>query len=420
MKVLIAEDDRIYRTLLQKQVKMWGFEPQCFDDGAPAWDSLCEDNSPARIVILDWQMTEMDGIELCQKLKQDKDRPYTYVIILTSRSSKEDMLQGLDSGADDFLSKPVDPALLESRLKIAKRIVEAVQPKESRKPVIPGYELLELLGEGAFASVWRARRESTTQDVALKLLSVDLVTKNVLHRFSREVRILQRVNHPNVARMFDSQIDPDCAYYAMELMERGTLTQYTQQEKLRGIEVIKIMCKVLDGLHHLHSHGIIHRDLKPGNIMMTDEKEPKIVDFGLGKSIMPSKVVDPQLTLEKMVLGTPLFMSPEQARGEHDIVDERSDVYAAAVVLYVLLLKRHPIDVGSMELHELLEDISIGEIVEPRQVHPQFNTDLEKIILKGLAKDREQRYRTAGEFSEDIVRWLAERRERAKKNRESV
>ena len=126
MKVLIADDDPMYRRLLQSQVEQWGFEAQCVDDGVPAWKLLQEDESPARIVILDWQMQQMDGIDLCQKIKQDDGRPYTFVTILTSRSSKQDVLHGLDCGADDFLSKPVEGPLLRSRLMVAKRIIEAV------------------------------------------------------------------------------------------------------------------------------------------------------------------------------------------------------------------------------------------------------------------------------------------------------
>ena len=413
MKVLIADDDPLYRNLLQRQVKQWGYEPQCVADGVPAWKLLCEDESPARLVILDWQMQAMDGIELCGKIKGDADRPFTFVFLLTSRKRKEDMLLGLESGADDFLSKPVDPVLLRSRLKVAQRIVKAVPEGDRRKPSIPNYGLGESLGKGAFATVWKAKSSKTGRIVALKVLPANLCSEKVSRRFAREIRLLSELDHPNVAKIYDSQIGDELAYYAMDLFTQGTLDEFVRKRSLGGIEIIKMFCSVLCGLEHLHSNGIIHRDMKPSNIMIDDNDQPRIVDFGLGKSMFNAVKVDPEITLDQAVMGTPLFMSPEQARGDRKAVDQRTDIYAAAVILYVLLLKRHPKNVDSADhedLEELLSSLYLSEVVEPRKINPRFNQRLQRIRMKGLAKDPSQRYQSARDFTADIRGWMADRK----------
>ena len=127
--------------------------------------------------------------------------------MLTSRDAEEDMVAGLDAGADDYLTKPVEPKVLRSRLAAAQRIVEAVPPKEWSLPRVPGYEVKRLLGKGAFATVWEAIQNETGRRVALKIIRVDLATEEVFNRFAREIRIAERLDHPHIARIYDSRID---------------------------------------------------------------------------------------------------------------------------------------------------------------------------------------------------------------------
>jgi DNA-binding response OmpR family regulator len=214
MKILIAEDNAIWRQMLKQNVSMWGFEPVTAEDGEQAWDVLQLADAP-RLAILDWQMPQMDGIDVCRRLKQTQSLPFTYVVMLTSRDAEEDIVEGLDAGADEYLTKPVEPKVLRSRLAAARRIVEAVPPKEWSLPRVPGYEVIRLLGKGAFATVWEATQNETNRLVALKIIRVDLATEEVFNRFAREIQVAKRLDHPHIAHVYDGQIDRHIGYYAM-------------------------------------------------------------------------------------------------------------------------------------------------------------------------------------------------------------
>ena len=160
MKVLIAEDNPIWRQMLKQNVSNWGYEPVVAEDGKEAWKILQLPDAP-RLAVLDWQMPHMDGIDVCRHVKSSQTLPFTYVVMLTSRDAEEDMVAGLDAGADDYLTKPVEPKILRSRLVAAQRIVEAVPPREWALPRVPGYEVKRLLGKGAFATVWEAMQNDS-------------------------------------------------------------------------------------------------------------------------------------------------------------------------------------------------------------------------------------------------------------------
>ena len=136
-------------------------------------------------------MPGMDGIDVCRKIKRDPDHPFTYVAMLTSRDAQEDMVAGLEAGADDYLTKPIDPHVLRSRIMAAERIVKLVPPKEWAVPRVDGYEVQEILGKGVFATVWRAVRQSTGETVALKIIRVDLATDEVFGRFARGIELME-------------------------------------------------------------------------------------------------------------------------------------------------------------------------------------------------------------------------------------
>lgn len=416
MKVLIADDNLMWRNLLARQLNDWGYEAVPAEDGTEAWDLLQEPDAP-RLVILDWQMPGMDGIEVCSRVKALEDRPFTYVIMLSSRDEQEDMVAGLDAGADEYLTKPVEPVILRSRLAAAKRIVAAVPPKDWTLPRVPGYQVKRLLGKGAFATVWAATQESTGMDVALKILRVDLATEEVFDRFTREIQLLQKMNHPNIARIFDSHIDSTLGFCAMELIEGLTFEKYVNEQKPKASRILRLCAQVADALEHAHSQGVLHRDLKPSNIMITKggsegslAEQPKLLDFGLGKAMFRG---DPDFdsghTLTGSVIGTPLFMAPEQARGENEDLDGRADIYALGVIVYVMVVRRHPHRIDEKDRWETIREIAEGRPRPPSQIRPGFDAELELIIMKALERDRERRYQTAGEFGAALRRFIQER-----------
>ena len=409
MKVLIAEDNAMYRTMLHRHVESWGYEAVVAEDGTQAYDVLKRDDSP-RLVILDWQMPGMDGIEVCRLVKRDPEHPFVYVVMLTSRDAQEDMVAGLDAGADDYLTKPIDPNVLRSRLMAAERIVKLVPPKEWSVPRIDGYEVKSMLGKGVFATVWEAIREATGETVALKIIRVDLATEEVFGRFAREIELMKKLDHPNVAAIYDSHIDKKLGYYATELIPGGTLDKYVQQHSPKPAVLLLLTAKVCDALDHAHRQGVVHRDLKPSNIMLTEDREPKIVDFGLARSMFTTSAADSALhSMEGSVIGTPLFMSPEQARGDSESIDGRADIYALGTILYVMLVRKHPHKVNHQDRWETIREIAEGKVRRPSEFRPGFDHEIELILLRSLAKNPADRYATAGDFGNEIKEFLKER-----------
>lgn len=409
MKVLIAEDNTMYRAVLCHNVTSWGHEPLVAEDGEQAWKILQREDSP-RLVILDWQMPKMDGIDVCRRVKRDPNHPFTYVVMLTSRDAQEDMVAGLDAGADDYLTKPIDPKLLRSRLAAAERIVKLVPPKEWAVPRIEGYDVKEMLGKGVFATVWEALHQQSGSSLALKIIRVDLATNDVFDRFAREIELMKKLDHPHIARIYDSHIDRKLGYYAAELVNGGTLDTYVKEKSPNPATLLFLISKVCDALDHAHRMGVVHRDLKPSNIMMTKEGEPKLVDFGLAYSMFaPSGEDSANQSMEGSVVGTPLFMSPEQARGDSSSLDGRADIYALGIVLYMMLVRKHPHKVNRRDRWDTIRQIAEGKARRPSEVRPGFNNQLERIMMTALAEKPEDRYATAGAFGEDIKKFLKDR-----------
>lgn len=406
MKVLVAEDDPLWQKILVKSVKGWGYEVATAETGDDALEILRRDDSP-RLAILDWHMPGMEGIDVCKRVKRDPNMPFTYVIMLSGRDSNEDIVAGLDAGADDYLPKPVDNNILRSRLAAARRIVEAVPPKEWSLPRIPGYDVKRVIGKGAYAAVWEAIHEESGNTVALKIIRVDLVTEHVFGRFAREIAITQKMNHPNIARVYDSCIDRSLCYYAMELVDGWPLGKWVEEAAPKLRPFLELIAKACDALGHAHELGVVHRDLKPSNIMVTRDGEPKVLDFGLAKSLFKGMEEETTETHEGTVIGTPIFMSPEQARGED--VDARTDVYTIGVILYMMLVRRHPNKVNKLDRWQTIKEIADGKIRAPRSIKPNFDPELEHIIMNALARNPKKRYVSAGHLAAVLWKYIDER-----------
>jgi len=409
MKVLIAEDNALWRRLLVQQLAKDGYEPIETEDGREAWRLLQQPESP-RLVILDWLMPELEGIEVCRRVKADYDRPFTYVMMLSGRDTDEDLVAGLDAGADEYLTKPVDPRVLRSRLGAAKRIVEAIPPGPGAYPPIPGYAIERMLGKGAFATVWQAKREAEPSPVALKVLRVDLATADVFERFAREIEVMRQLDHPNIAAVFDSRIDQGVGFYAMELIEGMTLDRFVRKENPTGAAIIRLVADVCDGLHHAHQRGVIHRDLKLSNVMVDQAGHPKLVDFGLCQAMFSPAAGDGWgETMSRARIGSPRFMAPEQLRGQNGQLDRRADIYSAGVVLYLSLLRRYPQRIEAEERDEAIREIGEHKLIPPRELNPKFSRTLEAILLKALAERPEDRYPTAAALADTLRQFVRER-----------
>lgn len=408
MKILIADDNPMWQTLLAGNVKQWNLQPILACDGRQAIEQLQNDES-IRIALIDWQMPFLDGLEVCRQVKANVKRGFTYIVMLTGRDSKSDVVKGLEAGVDEYLTKPVDMDVLRSRLKAARRVIEAIPPSDWARPRIEGYSIDSILGRGAFATVWEGKRLRDDHPVAIKVLRVDLTTATVQQRFAHEIDVMKRLDHPYITPVFDGRVDDRVGYIIMDLNAGGTLGEYQQQSSLKGKQRVDLIRKVCEGIHHAHEQGVIHRDLKFANVMMSGGGDPRIVDFGLSKSLFTPPTDDGHQTIEGTVMGTPLFMSPEQARGETSRIDLRTDIYATATMLYIMLLKTHPHPLNGRDNRAIIRAISQTGIRRPESIKPNFNPALSRILTKALAADPGDRYETAAEFAAALGQFLGRR-----------
>jgi serine/threonine protein kinase len=272
-------------------------------------------------------------------------------------------------------------------------------------PQIEGYEIVGELGQAGQGRVWRAMQLSTRREVALKVPLVDLLSsRKALARFEREVELAARLKHPNIARIYDSGIYQGLYYYAMELIEGTTLDDYVERHSLTQRQILELMRTICQAVQHAHQNGVIHRDIKSSNIIVTEDGQPHIVDFGLAMTILEDDTFK-TISIEGEVAGTPAYMSPEQAAGLHEQLDTRTDVYSIGVVFYKVLTNNFPYDVESSMLHTL-RNIQETEPAKPSKLMPSLDLDVEAIVLKALAKEPDDRYQSVAGLQHDIECWL--------------
>lgn len=262
------------------------------------------------------------------------------------------------------------------------------------------YELLEAIGDGQFGTVWRANDQRLNRIVALKLPHLTDFDEQRRTLFLREARAAAFLEHPNIVQVHGVELDGDQPGIISQFIEGQTLYQLLQHQRPGFAETARILATVADAVHHAHEAGVIHRDLKPSNILMDVEGQPHVSDFGLAKWIGDQAM----LTNPGVVVGTPAYMSPEQARGDSHLVDRRSDVYSLGVLLYELLTGKPPFE-GNSTL--LLHQIQSQDPRAPRAHDNTIPLDLETICLKCLAKSPSERYASAQELADDLQRYLA-------------
>jgi serine/threonine protein kinase len=267
------------------------------------------------------------------------------------------------------------------------------------------YKILKELPRGAQAVVYKAIHLPTKKKVALKML-LPMMCNSAKARayFEREVELAASLNHPNLITVYDTGITRGQYYFSMEYIRGACLDEHVRSNNLTMRQTVELFLKVCDGVACAHQHGIIHRDLKPSNILVDTRDEPRVLDFGLAKTTGPSEA-ESLVSVTGEIKGTINYMSPEQADGRSDLLDVRGDVYTLGVILYRLLTGKLPYDLSGPTVKALTTIVN-AEPTRLRLVIKHFNSELEAILMKALAKDREQRYQSAAELKRDLDCWL--------------
>ena len=296
------------------------------------------------------------------------------------------------------------------------------------------YRLMKLLGEGGFGQVWLAEQnEPVRREVALKLLKRGMDSDQVLARFSLERQALASMDHPNIAALLDAGSTPDGRpYFVMDYVQGLPVTTWCQEKHASIPENIGLFKQICSGLQHAHQKGIIHRDLKPSNVLVTEVDGvaiPKIIDFGIAKATSDQFQDQPWVTRQGHVMGTPLYMSPEQLAGGLD-VDTRSDIYSLGVLFYEMLTGTAPHEgkthagMSHEEMRRIVDEtrpirpsVHLTELKRQRGIFTKVHdhkpesaliipADLDWIILKALERDRDRRYDSAALMATDLQCFL--------------
>src|SRR5215472_8234331 len=263
------------------------------------------------------------------------------------------------------------------------------------------YELLEEIGRGGQGVVFRARQKRLNRTVALKVISLgQWASKAHLKRFRREAEAAASLDHPCIVPIYEVDERDGSCYFSMKFVEGGQLDEVTRREPMPIRRAVELIAKVARTVHYAHEHGILHRDIKPGNILLDAKGEPHLTDFGLARLVESESSVTQTLD----VLGTPSYMAPEQASGEHTAITRITDVYGLGAVLYQLLTGQPPFAGGAT--YETIKLLLDTEPRRPRLWNSKIDRDLSTICLKCLEKDPKRRYSSALALAEDLERWL--------------
>lgn len=309
---------------------------------------------------------------------------------------------------------------------------------ESEGMTIGNYKLMEQIGEGGMGLVFVAQQERPmVRKVALKIIKPGMDTKEVIARFEAERQALAMMDHPSIAKVLDAgTTQAGGPYFVMELVAGIPVTEYCDRKRLSTRERLELFVATCQAIHHAHQKGVIHRDVKPSNVLVTEidgTPLPKVIDFGVAKATNQRLTERTIYTRHQTMIGTPLYMSPEQAELSALDVDTRTDIYSLGVLLYELLTGVTPIDrrrfqtAGYDEIRRIIREEeplkpstristlgeSAGAIIEGRKSDPKkmrfaFQGELDWVVMKALEKDRSRRYETALDFSLDVQRFLNE------------
>jgi eukaryotic-like serine/threonine-protein kinase len=347
------------------------------------------------------------------------------------RSQIMELLEAYDqAGSKGFLGQPTGGLGQEHKNEIDKH------PEEQVGATIGPYTLVKQIGQGGFGTVWMAdQNEPVKRRVALKIIKLGMDSKQVVERFQAERQTLAMMDHPNIAKVFDAgSTETGRPFFVMELVKGVPILDYCDAHQLDTISRLKLFASVCLAIQHAHQKSIIHRDIKPGNVLVTMHDGmpvPKVIDFGIAKATSQELAQKTLFTENHQMVGTPAYMSPEQAEMSEIDIDTRSDIYSLGVLLYEMLTGTTPfahqelVERGFGEMMRIIREdtphkpstrlSTLGEMssstaqrrhTDIRKLGLVLKGDLDWIVMKCLEKDRTRRYSTANGLAEDIQRHL--------------
>src|SRR5687768_9391837 len=278
--------------------------------------------------------------------------------------------------------------------------MDTIQPGQMLGP----YRIINQVGRGGMATVYKAYQPSVDRYVAIKVLPSQLAeSREFATRFQQEARIIAKLEHPHILPVFDYGESDGIAYFVMRYMDAGTLKEkMIEGRPLPLAEIDKLFTQLAGALSYAHGHGVVHRDLKPANVLIDSQGNIFLTDFGIAKIL---ESASPRLTQTDAIMGTPAYISPEQAQGQP--VDQRSDIYSLGIILYEMVTGRVPFTADT-PLAIILKHIS-DPMPLPSLLKPDIPAAIERVILKALAKEPEDRFATAAEFLSSWKRALDEK-----------
>jgi serine/threonine protein kinase len=412
-RVLIIDDDKELAAMVEEWLLNDKHTVTVKNNGTTGLEAL--ESQPFDLVILDWHMPDMEGIDVLRQFRAKNMS--TPVIMLTGNLKIDAKEEGLDSGANDYLTKPFNLRELGARVRAVLR--NRPDEKQSLTPLgtnntevlqkgnLAGtqlaakYEFLEVLGEGAWGVVFKARHPYLNKMLAIKMLRPLQMDEVTLNAFHLEGQAISRLDHPNIVTLHDFGItERHQPFMVMEFVDGQSVDEMLDKFSFAPLNVaLSIMIQVCDGIAHAHSMGIIHRDLKPANIVVKKDARgqlvPKILDFGL--ALLAGK--GPKGEDTKTIAGSPLYIAPEIAQGGR--TDERSDVYSLGCILFELITGNTPITGTSVE--EVLENHISATPMRLSEVRGDLNFPaLQAVIDKALTKEPAQRFQSAADFKKSL------------------
>jgi len=398
-RILVVDDNEVNTDLLKRRLERRGFVVVTALSGKEALSIV--DRQSIDMVLLDVMMPEMNGLEVLQAIRLTRSPTTLPVIMATAKSDNVDIVEALDKGANDYVTKPIDIDVLLARMRVHLRHSSRPSPRSSVPPREIGtgvvidqkYRLAAVLGQGGFGTVYRALHAQLDKEVAVKILHPEyLGSPDIVRRFKQEGVSACRVRHPNAVAVLDAgTTGSGVPYLVMELLEGTSLADELHEKgAMRLGRCVELIDPVCNALREAHASGIVHRDIKPANIMLSrgpnGQEVVKVLDFGIAK-LMESQPATANTA--NQAAGTPRYMAPERLLGEPS--DAKADVYSVAVTVFEMLSGTLPFPkFEGNALQQAVKQLQATPTVL-LAVRPDLPHDLVRVVMAALARDRKDR-----------------------------